>query len=228
VYDERNSVADDARNQSPPPVNAQPTVEASVKPDIDDHIRDAVKELMKFISEDEVPYILPKEATGEIRREIEMFREFTALAGAIEKLKRREREIKSEARIEGAPPESIDVNIAIYSALAETSGGQTGDPVESAQRTLPDLQGLRISFGSETADASLILVAAYKVKNKSGRWHPLLNARYRKPTDRNVWYLHQEGILDREAYDFVLRFLAFGAVAQDPRRFGVAADPLRF
>jgi len=45
---------------------------------------------------------------------------------------------------------------------------------------------------------------------------------------RNVWYLHERDGLNPQAYDFVVSFLALGAIAQDPRQFGVEAPPLVF
>jgi hypothetical protein len=47
-------------------------------------------------------------------------------------------------------------------------------------------------------------------------------------TDRNVWFLRQKGALSNEAYEFVLRFLAYGAIAQNPRQFGLDASALVF
>jgi hypothetical protein len=47
-------------------------------------------------------------------------------------------------------------------------------------------------------------------------------------TDRNVWYLREHGGLDDRAYEFVVRFLALGVIGENPRRFGVAAQPVAY
>jgi hypothetical protein len=45
---------------------------------------------------------------------------------------------------------------------------------------------------------------------------------------RNVWFLHENQKLSPQAYDLVLRFLSIGAIAQNPRRYGIEAEPLIF
>jgi hypothetical protein len=47
-------------------------------------------------------------------------------------------------------------------------------------------------------------------------------------TERNVWYLRERAALDAEAYAFVVRFLALGVIAENPRQFGVEAPALSF
>ena len=47
-------------------------------------------------------------------------------------------------------------------------------------------------------------------------------------TDRNVWYLREHGSLDDAAYNFVVNFLALGVIAENPRRFNVAASPIAY
>jgi hypothetical protein len=91
---------------------------------------------------------------------------------------------------------------------------------------------LRKTLGTESADKSLILVAAYRMGGGTKRSHPLIRIMTRvikNPlTDRNVWYLREQGALDDEVYTFIVRFLALGAIAESPRRFGVKAQALSF
>jgi len=48
-------------------------------------------------------------------------------------------------------------------------------------------------------------------------------------TVRSIWYLRDHSqIISPTTYDFVLRFIAIGVIAQDPQKFGVAAEPLVF
>jgi hypothetical protein len=91
---------------------------------------------------------------------------------------------------------------------------------------------LNKTLGSSGADSSLILLAAYSEGAGSKRSHPLLT-RIRKLVrsplaERNVWFLHDNGVIDDRAYDLVINFLACGIIAQDPGRFGLEIDPLSF
>jgi hypothetical protein len=47
-------------------------------------------------------------------------------------------------------------------------------------------------------------------------------------TIRSIWYLHEHQTISDETYAFVLRFLAIGAIAQNPQAFGIPAEPLTF
>jgi hypothetical protein len=91
---------------------------------------------------------------------------------------------------------------------------------------------LKKTLGTESADKSLILVAAYRMGGGTKKSHPLLQTMRRlvkNPlTDRNVWYLREHGGLDDQAYHFVVSFLALGVIAENPRRFGIAASPVAY
>lgn len=120
--------------------------------------------------------------------------------------------------------------LLVYMALAETNG--SGDVLGTARALVPEVQFLRGHFGSEFADPTLIVVAAYKIPGGSKRSHPLLprlNQLVKNPqTDRNVWFLREKGALSDGAFDYLLRFLAYGAIAQNPRQFGLDAPALVF
>jgi hypothetical protein len=47
------------------------------------------------------------------------------------------------------------------------------------------------------------------------------NAGINTGSERNVWDLYSRGGLNSGEYDFVIRFLAFGILAYEPRRFGI-------
>jgi hypothetical protein len=97
---------------------------------------------------------------------------------------------------------------------------------------MPDLLSLRKTLGTESADKSLILVAAYKMGGGTKKSHPLLRTMTRvvkNPlTDRNVWFLRERGSLDDQPYQFVVNFLALGVIAENPRRFGITAPAIAY
>jgi len=196
-----------------------------------EQIEKAAAQVMRRVSSDDRSYVFPPGATRavvDIKQKVNEYRTSSALSGALGSLTERGSQIAAEARREGVEP-----YLLAYISLAETDGGRArSDPVATAREVLPRLKSLRATFGTELADKSLIVVAAYKIGGETRRSHPLLATMRRvvkdPQTERNVWYLHEHGGLDDEVYNFVVRFLALGIIAQNPRQFGVAAAPIAF
>lgn len=188
-------------------------------------------QFMRRISSDDRPYVFPPyavNALGDIRQRVEQYCASPALAPALQSIANGGPAIAAQARREGIEP-----GLVIYTALADSEGGQAGgDQMAVARRILPDLLSLRKTLGTESADKSLILVAAYKMGGGTKKSHPLLQTMRRvvkNPlSDRNVWFLREQGGLDNKAYDFVVSFLALGVIAENPRRFGVTAPPVSY
>jgi hypothetical protein len=130
------------------------------------------------------------------------------------------------------------LSVLMYAALAQA---ESGDPVAAARQMTPKLLTLRATFGTETANSSLLLVAAYPYP-----FNPTLGSQERTPhplasklmqlggkqsvvdtsVARSVWFLREKGGITPEAYELVVRTLAIGVVAQSPRQYGVEAEPL--
>ena len=225
--------------ENPPPANnksataaapiaePEPPPEPSVSGDvaIDRLEADAARQVMLQISSDTQPYVFPSQAWSDIKRRVDECGKSRFLAASLQTMRQRLR-ASSAPRSRSA----VETSIALYAGLARTAGGETGDPVAVAERMQPDIQYLRITFGDGTAEGSLMLVAALAMGREHTRWHPLLNALRKtdRVTDRNIWYLHQIGELDERTYSFVVSFLAFAIIAQEPRQFQVDADPILF
>jgi hypothetical protein len=43
---------------------------------------------------------------------------------------------------------------------------------------------------------------------------------------RSIWFLQKQGKITDSEFDFALRFLAIGTITQNPKDFGVKAEPL--
>ncbi len=192
-----------------------------------EQIEKAASQVLRRVSSDDRPYVFPSNAAVEdIRRQAERYRNSQALAAALNNLAARGAEIAALAQREGIEPDLV-----IYTALALTDGGRE-DAAETARRILPELLSLRATFGTELADKSLILVAAYRMGGGTKKSHPLLATMRRVVKDplneRTVWHLRERGGLSDDVYGFVVKFLALGMIAQNPRQFGVQAAPLAF
>ena len=127
----------------------------------------------------------------------------------------------------------MEPGLLIFVVLANQEISHTSaEPRALAQAAISDLLALRATFGTNDADSSLLILAAYKMGRGEKRSHPLLatiRKLVRNPlTQRNVWYLNERGGLESSAYDFVVSVLALGVIAQNPQEFGIAATPLVF
>jgi hypothetical protein len=183
---------------------------------------------MRRISSDDKAYSFSEKALHDIDLKVNQYRASSSLVGNLSAIQRNGADLGALARRGGIEP-----GLLIYVVLAEAEIGRAnGEPKVLANGIITDLLALRATFGTNDADSSLLIVAAYKVKRGEG--HPdLLLATIRRLvknplTQRNVWYLNEHGGLEPAVYDFVVSFLALGAIAQDPSQFGVGAAPLVF
>lgn len=216
--------ADDVRN-------AGGNGDSSSKAITVEEVEKVAVQFMRRISSDAKPYVFPPNAVGalgDIGKRVERYAQSPALVGALNSMATAAQAIAAEARREGIEP-----GLVISITLAEAEGARTpGDQMATARRILPDLLSLRKTLGTESADKSLILVAAHRMGGGTKKSHPLLRTMTRAVknplTDRNVWFLREHGSLDDEAYNFVVNFLALGVIAENPRRFNIAASPIAY
>lgn len=210
---------------------AVPKIETTAKTASVELIEQSLVGFLRRISAEERSYVFPSDAVralDDIRRRIDEYRGLPALVAAFNSINISATKIAAEARREGLEPALV-----IFTALTLTDGGRNGtDQTAVANRALPELMELRKTLGTESADKSLILIAAYRMGGGTKRSHPLIRTMTRvikNPlTDRNVWYLREQGALDDLTYDFVVRFLALGAIAENPAKFGVNAPRISF
>jgi hypothetical protein len=124
----------------------------------------AAVQFMRRISSDDRPYVFPPygvNALDDVRRRVEDYSSSASFSSALNSMAVAAPAIAAQARREGIEP-----GLVIYTALAQNEGGKfAGDPTAAAKILLPDLLSLRKTFGTESADKSLILVAAWKMGN---------------------------------------------------------------
>lgn len=116
-------------------------------------------------------------------------------------------------------------------ALALTDGGQNGDLLQQARTIRGKLPAIITLFSKNLPDDALLVIAGIGTEYGSPRWQHFSSHRSNiqdANSQRNIWYYHKEKILDEAAYQFALRALALGAIAQQPDCFGIAAEPVTF
>ncbi len=205
----------------------------TVNNDSDEEIGRAAQRVMSRISKDESPYI---SASGikDVAAKVREYKGSGTLASKFRAMSRGCVEINSLAQANSLKPALLS-----YAAIAESDGA--GDPVASAKQMAPKLLTLRATFGTDSANSTLLLLAAYpypfnpQLGSQTRTAHPLASKlvelggrRSVEDTSvaRTVWFLKDKNGIMPEAYELVVRFLAAGIISQDPRSFGVDADPL--
>lgn len=168
-------------------------------------------QVIRKISDDSTYPFTPK-MIAEIKQRADQYNTANVLS-AVKSLESRGQSVANEARNQGIRPELV-----FYLGLAETNGGQSGDPLNAARQAIPEISFLRAHFGTGQADYALLVIAATRIPGGNKKSHPLLACMRNKvknpQTDRNIWFLHEAGCLSEGAYDFVLKFLAYSVVAQ--------------
>ena len=195
----------------------------------------AVKRVMSKLSKDNAPYI-SEAGLNDVKHKVEEYRGSTDLRDRFRAARQGCPEISVEAqRI------SLRPALVLYAALADSQGQAGGNALTAARRMAPRLLSLRATFGTETANSSLLLVAAYPypfnppIGSQTRTPHPLaaklVEVGGRRSTvetseARSVWFLREKNAITEEAYDLVIRFLAIGVIAQNPAHYGIDAEPL--
>lgn len=195
----------------------------------------AVKRVMSKVSKDSAPYI-SEAGLKDVKRKVEEYRGSSDLRERFRAAKRGCPEISAEAeRI------SLRPALVLYAALAESEGQAGGNAITAARTMAPRLLSLRATFGTETANSTLLLIAAYPypfnpvIGSQTRTPHPLaaklVEIGGRKSTvetseARTVWFLREKNAISEQAYDLVIRFLAIGVIAENPGRYGIDVEPV--
>jgi len=194
----------------------------------------AVKRVMSKLSKDNAPYI-SEAGINDVKRKVEQYRGST-------ELKERLHQVKQGCSVISVEAERISLRPALvmYAALAKSDEQPGSNPTMVARQMTPKLLSLRATFGTETANSSLLLIAAYpypfnpQIGGQTRTPHPLASKLVevggrRSIVDtseaRTVWFLHEKNAITDEAYDLVIRLLAIGVIAQNPSQYGIDAEP---
>ena len=206
-----------------PSTPASPSLTASRPPEDRAfiEIEGGAKRMMRRISNDSMDYAsLDQSSLRQIRSAVEQSCKSPSLAAAFQVISQNRTEFIRLA------DNQISPDLLAYAVLAETNGG-TQNLMAKAREMAPKLNALRSMFGGDLADSALLFVTAYFEGVPSKKHHPLLD-RIPDPTQRDIWSLSRGGKLKPGQYEFVLRFIAYGIIADNPRQCGVALPRLDF
>src|SRR5437660_1586507 len=164
---------------------------------------------------------------AEVNAQVQHYKRSSTLRDELQAMKRALPQVSATAKSNGVRPA-----LAVYATLArmDKDGGR-GDPGQVAATIYQSLSRTRAMFGDEQiANDTLLWVASLeegpslqsKITKFSGRVSDSPS------TIRTIWYLHDHQVISDQTHNFVLRFLALGVIAQNPQKFGIAAEPLSF
>lgn len=151
----------------------------------------------------------------------------SALADNINSARKNAAQIKSLAAAKNMKPQFLAV------AAITKLGNSRGDVVQTATAIAEVYDKLGTHIGNEFAEDSLLMVAAYDqgVAGDTMKLRNMLQDLANKTqestrTIRTIWFLEKNNKITAAEFDRALNFLAIGTVTQNPKEFGVNAEPL--
>ncbi len=175
-------------------------------------------------------YVFTRRQVEEIERYVKQLATSSSITKSLGQLQRNKIRIAQMAESKGLKPQLL----AIASIATLETRGST-DIISNAQSILPILNELKISLGNELTDDNLLIIAAFEqgTRGEYSSMRNIIEALGREPgvdarKIRTVWYLRERGKISDSQYNLVMKFLAIGTIAQNPRDFGVQAEPLVF
>lgn len=182
---------------------------------------------MRRIAQNDPKAFLTSDQAQKVSAKIKQFRGSAAVAENINSARRNATQIRSLAAAKDLKPQFLAV--AAISRLANSRG----DVVQMATTMAEVLDKLGTQIGNELAEDSLLMIAAYD-QGAAGDTMKMRNMlqdlsnKYPESSRaiRTIWFLHQQSKITSAEFESALSFLAIGTITQNPKEFGVNAEPL--
>lgn len=183
---------------------------------------------LRQIAQNDPKAFLTGKQIGIVSAKINQFKNSTALAANLKAVKKDWSQFESLASSKNLKPQFLAI------AAVAKLGNSSGNPLSIAQTMLPVLSELKITLDNKLADDNLLIIAAYEqgATGKSRALQSVIEALSKKSSNvspreiRTIWFLRESGKLSETEFEFAIRFLAIGIIAQNPKNFGVNAEPL--
>ncbi len=195
-----------------------------------ENVKKIAPEFMKRIARSDPNPFLENSQAEDVLKKVKSLKNSSALADGLRSIAGNKSQFETLANSKGLKPQFL--------AAAALNVG--GNPVETAQTILPILGNLRISLGTDFADDCLIIMAAYN-QGKGGDFKSLqqkIEGLSKKLSNegksvssrklRSIWFLRDKERISPAEFDNALNFLAIGVIMQNPKAFGVNAEPVVF
>ncbi|MEP6946620.1 MAG: hypothetical protein ABJA02_11945, partial [Acidobacteriota bacterium] len=152
-----------------------------------------------------------------------------ALASNIASARKNSAALKSLAVSKNLKPDLLAI------AAITKLGNSSGDVLQTAQSMAATLDRLGTQLSNELGEECLVIIAAYD-QGAAGDFMKMRNMLQDLATKmpdlardiRTIWFLKKQGKITDAEYDFAVKFLAIGTIAQNPKDFGVSTEALTF
>lgn len=220
-----NSLPTPAPNDSP----QSPTVSTEIE-----KVKKNATEFMRRIAQNDANPFLTQEHAEKVNQKIKNFKNSANLADNLRAVKRDASQIESLANSQNLKPQFL------AAATLNEIGNAGGNPLETARTMLPILAQLKIRLDNQFADDNLLIIAAYdqgKQKNYNtlqSKLEGLSKTLSKKGVSvnpremRTIWFLKANNKLTDAEFEYAVNFLAVGVIMQNPKDFGVNAEPVIF
>src|SRR5829696_5587866 len=177
---------------------------------------------LRKAAQNDAKAFLTGEQAKKVGSRIKQLNSNSALAANISSARQNASQITSLAK-------STNLQPAFLAAAAITKlGSSRGDVAKTAQSMAATLDKLRTQIGSELAEDTLLMIAAYD-QGEAGdflKMRNMLQDLSNKFPDssrsiRTIWFLQQNGKITQSEFDTAVTFLAIGTISQNPKAFGV-------
>jgi hypothetical protein len=202
---------------TPPPSNLSDTAKAE---------KNGASFLRRIARNDPTAFLTSDQAQ-KINSRIKQFSGSQAIADNIESARKSSTQIKALAASKNLKPQFLAT-----AAIAKL-GSSRGDVLQTAQSMADVLDKLHTQIGDELSDDCLLMVAAFDQGQKGdfmGLRNMLQDLATKVPESsraiRSIWFLQKQGKISGPEFDFAIQFLAIGTISQNPKDFGLNAEPL--
>jgi hypothetical protein len=184
-------------------------------------------EFLRRIAQNDPKAFITGEQAVAVSGKIKQVGGSSALVDNINSARKSSAQIRSLATAKNLKPQFL------AAAAITKLGSSRGDVLQTAQGMAETFDKLGTQIGSELANDSLLMVAAYD-QGAAGDFLKMRNMLQDIATKfpessrsiRTIWFLHKQGKITDGEYDFALRFLAVGTIMQNPKDFGVNTEAL--
>lgn len=234
-----NKKEDDSgpKNAEPSPASSTPANSGNVTADTHAPPPQATGETAKIessgaaflrrIAQNDPKAFLTSEQAKRLNAKVKQLGGSSAIADNINSAKKNAAKISSIASAKNLKPQFLAV------AALTKLGNSRGDVVQTAASVAEIYDKLATQIGSELADDSLLMVAAYDqgAAGDNMKLRNMLQDLANKSPDsarsiRSIWFLEKNGKITQGEFERALTFLAIGTITQNPKDFGVNAEAL--
>jgi FHA domain len=221
------------KSPTPSPANsfgntAETPTPAPVSDEIE-KIKQNSAEFMRRIAKNDASPFLTGDQAEQVGAKIKSLKNSAALIENLRAVKKDAAEFESMAS-------SKDLKPQFLAAAALTKIGDGRNPTAAARSMLPVLNELKIALDNNLANDNLLIIASYE-RGAAGKPRDLRNVieALAKKTQslspreiRSIWFLRKNGKISDAEFESAVRFLAIGAIMQNPKDFGINTEAVIF